>query len=64
MELEADLLKALAQNELEVYYQPKVDTTIGQMVGAEALLRWHHPTRGMVPPGKFIGIAEDSGHIS
>jgi diguanylate cyclase (GGDEF)-like protein/hemerythrin-like metal-binding protein/PAS domain S-box-containing protein len=63
MELESDLRKALQLGELEVYYQPKVDTIIGLLVGAEALLRWNHPTRGMVPPGEFIGIAEDSGLI-
>lgn len=63
IELESDLRKALANNELEVYYQPKIHTIIGQMIGAEALLRWHHPTRGMVPPDKFISIAEDTGLI-
>jgi len=64
MELESDLRKALQQGELEVYYQPKVDTIIGLLVGAEALLRWHHPTRGLVPPDAFIGIAEDTGLIT
>lgn len=63
IELESDLRKALSNNELEVYYQPKIHTIIGQMIGAEALLRWHHPTRGMVPPDKFISIAEDTGLI-
>jgi len=63
MELESDLRRALANGQLEVYYQPKIHTIIGQMIGAEALLRWHHPTRGMVPPDKFIGIAEDTGLI-
>lgn len=63
IELEADLRKALRQRELELYYQPKVDTLIGQMVGAEALLRWRHPVRGMIPPDRFIGIAEDTGMI-
>jgi diguanylate cyclase (GGDEF)-like protein/hemerythrin-like metal-binding protein len=63
LDLESDLRKALANNELEVYYQPKVHTIIGQMTGAEGLLRWHHPTRGMVPPDRFIGIAEDTGLI-
>ena len=63
IDLESDLRKALANEQLEVYYQPKIHTIIGQMVGAEALLRWHHPSRGMVPPDKFIGIAEDTGLI-
>ncbi len=63
LELESDLRKALANGQLEVYYQPKIHTIIGQMTGAEALLRWHHPSRGMVPPDKFISIAEDTGLI-
>lgn len=63
VDLESDLRKALLNQELEVYYQPKVHTIIGQTIGAEGLLRWHHPTRGMVPPDKFIGIAEDTGLI-
>jgi len=64
MELEADLRKALLMGELEVYYQPKVDTIIGLLVGAEALLRWHHPTRGLLTPDRFVGIAEDTGLIT
>lgn len=63
IELEADLRKAIRRGELELFYQPKVDTVIGQMVGAEALLRWRCPGRGMVPPDRFIGIAEDTGLI-
>ncbi|NVN92858.1 MAG: bacteriohemerythrin [Desulfuromonadales bacterium] len=63
MELETDLRKAQQQGELELYYQPKVNTITGLMVGAEALLRWRHPTRGMIPPNTFIGIAEDTGLI-
>lgn len=63
LELESDLRKALANGQLEVYYQPKIHTIIGQMIGSEALLRWHHPSRGMVPPDKFISIAEDTGLI-
>lgn len=63
LELESDLRKALANGQLEVYYQPKIHTIIGQITGAEALLRWHHPSRGMVPPDKFISIAEDTGLI-
>jgi len=63
MELENDLRKAQQQGELELFYQPKVNTLSGLMVGAEALLRWRHPTRGMVSPNTFIGIAEDTGLI-
>jgi diguanylate cyclase (GGDEF)-like protein/PAS domain S-box-containing protein len=61
--LEADLRRGFARGELELYYQPKVSLTDGQLIGSEALLRWHHPQRGMVPPTKFIPIAEDCGLI-
>lgn len=63
MELEGDLRKALQRGELELYYQPKVDTLIGMLVGAEALVRWNHPGQGLIPPDRFIGIAEDTGLI-
>jgi diguanylate cyclase (GGDEF)-like protein/PAS domain S-box-containing protein len=61
--LEADLRRGFARGELELYYQPKINLADGAMIGSEALLRWNHPQRGMVPPDKFIGIAEDSGLI-
>ena len=60
--LEQDLRRALAQGELRMYLQAKVDAH-GEVWGAEALLRWQHPTRGWVSPGQFIPIAEDSGLI-
>jgi EAL domain-containing protein (putative c-di-GMP-specific phosphodiesterase class I) len=63
LDIEADLRQALPKGELEVYYQPQVDMTGGGVVGAEALLRWHHPIWGMVMPDRFIGIAEDTGLI-
>jgi diguanylate cyclase (GGDEF)-like protein/PAS domain S-box-containing protein len=63
LELESDLRRAVERQELELFYQPKVDLGTGAIVGSEALLRWHHPQRGMVPPNTFIGIAEDSGLI-
>jgi diguanylate cyclase (GGDEF)-like protein len=63
VELQRDLRRALDHGELELYYQPKIHGVSGQITGAEALMRWHHPTRGMVPPGIFIPIAERFGLI-
>lgn len=62
--LEGDLRRAIERGELELYYQPKIDLSDEKLLGCEALLRWHHPRFGMVPPDKFIGIAEDSGQIA
>ena len=58
-----DLRSALAKGELEMYYQPKVHAPSGEITGAEALMRWHHPTRGMISPTVFIPIAERFGLI-
>jgi len=58
-----DLALALAANEFELYYEPKLDLKDGTIVGAEALLRWHHPRDGLQRPGGFISIAEASGLI-
>ena len=63
MELERDLHHALAEQQLQVHYQLQVHANSGQACGVEALVRWPHPTRGMVPPLKFIPIAEESGLI-
>ncbi len=64
LELERDLASALANNELELYFQPQVDLISGKLLGAESLLRWHHPVRGFVPPDLFIPIAEEAGLIN
>ncbi|MDV7340439.1 EAL domain-containing protein [Terasakiella sp. A23] len=61
--IERDLKKAIANNELEVYYQPKLDVHTGQVSGMEALIRWNHPERGFMSPGLFIPIAERSSLI-
>jgi diguanylate cyclase (GGDEF)-like protein/PAS domain S-box-containing protein len=61
--MEGELRQALARQEFEVYYQPVVEPANGRLVGAEALVRWHHPTRGLVLPLEFIPVAEDTGLI-
>ena len=61
--VEADLRRALEREEFTLHFQPKVDLRTGGITGAEALIRWLHPTRGMVPPAEFIPIAEDCGLV-
>jgi len=61
--IEQDLRRAIERNEFELHFQPIVDVHAGRTIGAEALIRWHHPERGMVPPLAFIGAAEASGLI-
>jgi EAL domain-containing protein (putative c-di-GMP-specific phosphodiesterase class I) len=61
--LELDLREALASDQFQVYFQPLVDLRNGRVTTCEALLRWKHPTRGMVPPSVFIPIAEETGLI-
>lgn len=63
LEMETQLRDALALEQFEVYYQPQYDMRDQTLVGAEALLRWNHPERGMVSPGDFIALAEETGAI-
>jgi len=63
VQLEADLRRALDAGELFLHYQPTFDLATGQITGAEALCRWNHPARGLVPPTEFIPLAEASGLI-
>ncbi len=61
--LENALRRAMEQNQLAVNYQPQINISTGKLIGAEALLRWHHPELGLISPTEFIPIAEDSGQI-
>jgi diguanylate cyclase (GGDEF)-like protein len=63
LELESDLSRALERGEFLLHYQPKVDVASGLITGIEALLRWKHPVRGLVPPMDFIALAEETGLI-
>jgi EAL domain-containing protein (putative c-di-GMP-specific phosphodiesterase class I) len=64
MALEMSLRPALARQEFELHYQPRVDLRTMDVVGMEALIRWNHPELGRVPPNEFIGIAEETGLIA
>jgi EAL domain-containing protein (putative c-di-GMP-specific phosphodiesterase class I) len=61
--LECDLRKAMPAGQFELYYQPIVDLATNEISGFEALIRWHHPERGMIAPGAFIPLAEETGLI-
>ncbi len=61
--LESDLHKALQQSEFELYYQPQVELASGRISGMEALIRWRHPRLGLISPGSFIPLAEETGLI-
>lgn len=63
LNLENDIRKGLERNEFVVYYQPKIDIQSEAISGAEALIRWNHPEKGLLPPGKFIPLAEETGLI-
>jgi EAL domain-containing protein (putative c-di-GMP-specific phosphodiesterase class I) len=63
VDLETDLRRAIAQNELQVHYQPQIETNSNQVTRVEALVRWQHPQKGVISPGQFIPFAEASGLI-
>jgi predicted signal transduction protein with EAL and GGDEF domain len=63
VQLEADLRRAIDNGELWLAFQPQLDLHTKRVMGAEALIRWNHPTRGLVSPGEFIPLAESSGLI-
>ncbi len=62
--LEHELRKSIGTDEFELYYQPQIALNSGKMVGVEALIRWHHPEQGLIPPDQFIEVAERIGLIS
>lgn len=57
-QVENDIVSALENGELQLYVQPKVDMRAGRVIGGEALVRWKHPEKGLVPPGEFIPVLE------
>jgi len=63
LQIASELGTAIANAQLELYYQPIVELDSGRIIGAEALVRWAHPERGLLLPAEFIAVAEDSGHI-
>jgi EAL domain-containing protein (putative c-di-GMP-specific phosphodiesterase class I) len=61
--MESDLRAALLRDEFELHYQPQVNIDTGEIIGIEALVRWNHPDKGLIPPGEFIPLAEENGMI-
>jgi len=63
-EIVGHMNEALAENQFELYYQPKISFKTGEIIGVESLIRWHHPTKGFIPPSDFIPLAEQTGIIT
>ncbi len=63
LKLESEIRRGIRNEEFELFYQPRIDLASNQIVGAEGLVRWNHPTRGVLPPAEFISVAEESGLI-
>jgi diguanylate cyclase (GGDEF)-like protein len=63
LELQDDLARAIEDGEVLAYFQPKVDLRSARVIGVEALVRWDHPEKGLVPPGEFLDLAEAGGHM-
>ncbi|MEM8843908.1 MAG: EAL domain-containing protein [Pseudomonadota bacterium] len=64
VEIEADLRRLVSRDEIDVYYQPKADVNSCEIVGMEALVRWNHPQKGIITPGEFVPLAEETGIIN
>ncbi len=62
--MRTEMLSALEKGQFELYYQPKISFKTGKIMGVEALIRWHHPTKGFIPPSDFIPLAEKTGIIT
>lgn len=63
LQIEQGLRRAIEEGQFLLHYQPQIDLASGQMIGVEALIRWRHPVHGLIPPARFIPVAEDSGLI-
>ena len=63
LRLESELREAVDRDQLKLHYQPEIDLPTGEIIGFEALVRWNHPSRGLVPPAEFIALAEETGEI-